>query len=33
MSKEGNDYVSALIHKNFYFNDSVDAATVIKEYD
>jgi EAL domain-containing protein (putative c-di-GMP-specific phosphodiesterase class I)/GGDEF domain-containing protein len=33
MSKEGNDYVSALIHKNFYFNDTVNAATVIKEYD
>ena len=32
MSKESNDYVSALIHKNFYFNDQLDAATVIKEY-
>lgn len=33
MSKVGNNYVSASIHKNFYFNDHLDAATMIKEYE
>ncbi|MBI3771858.1 MAG: EAL domain-containing protein [Gammaproteobacteria bacterium] len=32
MKTEGDNYLSALIHKNFYFNDHLDAATMIKEY-
>lgn len=32
MSIEDDNYLSALIHKNFYFNDHLDTATLIKEY-
>lgn len=32
MKTEDDNYLSALIHKNFYFNDHLDAATMIKEY-
>ncbi len=29
---KANQFVSASIHKNFYFNDNLDVATIIKEY-
>lgn len=32
MKANSDNYLSALIHKNFYFNDHLDAATMIKEY-
>ena len=32
MKKRNDDYISALIHKNFYFNEHLDASTMLKEY-
>lgn len=29
----GSEHIAARIHKNFYFNDCLEAATLIKEYD